>query len=32
MTATRTAVRLDSGEIGIGYVGGRAPRQPRSRP
>jgi alpha-D-ribose 1-methylphosphonate 5-triphosphate synthase subunit PhnG len=27
MTATRTAVRLDSGEIGIGYVGGRAPRQ-----
>jgi alpha-D-ribose 1-methylphosphonate 5-triphosphate synthase subunit PhnG len=27
MTATRTAIRLDSGEIGIGYVGGRAPRQ-----
>jgi alpha-D-ribose 1-methylphosphonate 5-triphosphate synthase subunit PhnG len=27
MTATRTAVRLESGEIGIGYVGGRAPRQ-----
>src|SRR5580704_9011919 len=27
MTATRTAVRLDTGEIGIGYVGGRAPRQ-----
>jgi alpha-D-ribose 1-methylphosphonate 5-triphosphate synthase subunit PhnG len=27
MTATRTAVRLDSGEIGIGYVGGRASRQ-----
>jgi len=27
MTATRTAVRLKSGEIGIGYVGGRAPRQ-----
>jgi alpha-D-ribose 1-methylphosphonate 5-triphosphate synthase subunit PhnG len=27
MTATRIAVRLESGEIGIGYVGGRAPRQ-----
>ena len=27
MTATRAAVRLDSGELGIGYVGGRAPRQ-----
>src|SRR3979409_227583 len=27
MPAPRTAVRLDSGEIGIGYVGGRAPRQ-----
>ena len=27
MTATRAAVRLESGEIGIGYVGGRAPRQ-----
>ena len=27
MTATRTAIRLESGEIGIGYVGGRAPRQ-----
>jgi len=26
MTATRAAVRLASGEIGIGYVGGRAPR------
>ena len=23
---TRAAVRLESGEIGIGYVGGRAPR------
>jgi len=27
MTATRTAVRLDSGEVGIGYVAGRAPHQ-----
>ena len=27
MTTTRAAVRLESGEIGIGYVGGRAPRQ-----
>jgi alpha-D-ribose 1-methylphosphonate 5-triphosphate synthase subunit PhnG len=27
MTVTRAAVRLDSGEVGIGYVGGRAPRQ-----
>ncbi len=27
MTATRAAVRLESGEVGIGYVGGRAPRQ-----
>ena len=27
MTATRTAIRLESGEIGIGYVGGRSPRQ-----
>jgi alpha-D-ribose 1-methylphosphonate 5-triphosphate synthase subunit PhnG len=27
MTATRTAIRLESGEIGIGYAGGRAPRQ-----
>lgn len=27
MTATRAAVQLESGEIGIGYVGGRAPRQ-----
>jgi alpha-D-ribose 1-methylphosphonate 5-triphosphate synthase subunit PhnG len=26
MTATRVAVRLDSGEVGIAYVGGRAPR------
>jgi len=26
MTATRIAIRLESGEIGIGYVGGRAPR------
>ncbi len=24
MTATRAAVRLDSGEVGIGYVGGRS--------
>src|SRR5258708_35845066 len=27
MTATRTAVLLDSREIGIAYIGGRAPRQ-----
>src|SRR5476651_433159 len=27
MTVTRAAVRLDSGELGIGYVGGRHPRQ-----
>lgn len=27
MTATRAAVRLDSGEIGVGYVGGRNARQ-----
>ena len=27
MTATRIAIRLESGEIGIGYVGGRHPRQ-----
>lgn len=27
MTTTRAAVRLETGEIGIGYVGGRAPRQ-----
>jgi alpha-D-ribose 1-methylphosphonate 5-triphosphate synthase subunit PhnG len=27
MTATRAAVRLSTGEIGFGYVGGRAPRQ-----
>ena len=27
MTATRTAIRLESGEIGIGYAGGRSPRQ-----
>lgn len=26
MTATRAAVRLDSGEVGIGYVGGRNAR------
>ena len=26
MTATRAAVRLESGEVGIGYVGGRAAR------
>ena len=26
MTATRIAIRLESGEVGIGYVGGRAPR------
>jgi alpha-D-ribose 1-methylphosphonate 5-triphosphate synthase subunit PhnG len=26
MTATRAAVRLPTGEIGFGYVGGRAPR------
>jgi len=27
MTVTRAAVRLDSGEMGFGYVGGRHPRQ-----
>jgi len=27
MTVTRAAVRLASGELGIGYVGGRHPRQ-----
>ena len=27
MTVTRAAVRLQSGELGIGYVGGRHPRQ-----
>lgn len=27
MTATRAAVRLETGEVGIGYVGGRAPHQ-----
>ena len=27
MTATRAAVRLQTGEIGIAYVSGRAPRQ-----
>ena len=27
MTVTRAAVRLHSGQIGIGYVGGRHPRQ-----
>lgn len=27
MTVTRAAVRLASGELGIGYVGGRQPRQ-----
>ncbi len=27
MTVTRAAVRLQSGQIGIGYVGGRKPRQ-----
>ena len=27
MTVTRAAVRLDSGQLGIGYVGGRHPRQ-----
>jgi len=27
MTVTRAAVRLESGEMGIGYVGGRKPRQ-----
>ena len=26
MTTTRAAVRLESGEVGIGYVGGRAAR------
>jgi alpha-D-ribose 1-methylphosphonate 5-triphosphate synthase subunit PhnG len=27
MTVTRAAVRLGSGQVGIGYVGGRKPRQ-----
>jgi alpha-D-ribose 1-methylphosphonate 5-triphosphate synthase subunit PhnG len=27
MTVTRAAVRLESGQLGIGYVGGRQPRQ-----
>lgn len=27
MTVTRAAVRLDNGQVGIGYVGGRHPRQ-----
>jgi alpha-D-ribose 1-methylphosphonate 5-triphosphate synthase subunit PhnG len=27
MTVTRAAVRLDTGELGIGYVGGRHPRR-----
>ena len=27
MTVTRAAVRLEGGQVGIGYVGGRAPRQ-----
>jgi alpha-D-ribose 1-methylphosphonate 5-triphosphate synthase subunit PhnG len=27
MTVTSAAVRLDSGQLGIGYVGGRKPRQ-----
>src|SRR5215470_14429042 len=27
MTVTRAAVRLDGGQVGIGYVGGRRPRQ-----
>ncbi len=27
MTVTRVAVRLSSGQLGIGYVGGRKPRQ-----
>ncbi|MBN9091139.1 MAG: phosphonate C-P lyase system protein PhnG [Reyranella sp.] len=27
MTVTRAAVRLDGGQLGIGYVGGRKPRQ-----
>jgi alpha-D-ribose 1-methylphosphonate 5-triphosphate synthase subunit PhnG len=27
MTVTRAAVRLGSGALGIGYVGGRQPRQ-----
>ncbi len=27
MTVTRAAVRLEGGQIGIGYVGGRQPRQ-----
>jgi alpha-D-ribose 1-methylphosphonate 5-triphosphate synthase subunit PhnG len=26
MTVTRAAVRLESGQLGIGYVGGRRPR------
>jgi len=26
MTVTRAAVRLESGQVGIGYVGGRQPR------
>lgn len=27
MTVTRAAVRLESGQMGVGYVGGRRPRQ-----
>jgi alpha-D-ribose 1-methylphosphonate 5-triphosphate synthase subunit PhnG len=27
MTVTRAAVRLSTGEVGFGYVGGRSPRQ-----
>jgi len=27
MTVTRAAVRLDGGQVGVGYVGGRQPRQ-----
>jgi alpha-D-ribose 1-methylphosphonate 5-triphosphate synthase subunit PhnG len=27
MTVTRAAIRLESGELGIGYVGGRHPQQ-----
>ena len=27
MTVTRAAVRLQTGQLGIGYVGGRHPRQ-----
>src|SRR5262249_5306021 len=27
MTVTRAAVRLESGQVGLGYVGGRPPRQ-----